>query len=62
MPPAVQLAMEYCVDGLADAIAPLLPEPPPSTRSQASGVSCQWSVVSCEDHDSHHSLQLTTDH
>ena len=34
MPPAVQLALEYCVDGLADAIAPLLPEPPPSTRSQ----------------------------
>jgi hypothetical protein len=34
MPAAVQLAMEYCVDGLADAIAPLLPEPPASTRSQ----------------------------
>jgi hypothetical protein len=32
--PAVRLAMEYCVDGLADAIAPLLPPPPPSTRSQ----------------------------
>jgi hypothetical protein len=34
MRPSVQLAMEYCVDGLADAIAPLLPEPPASTRSQ----------------------------
>lgn len=34
MAPSVQLAMEYCVDGLADAIAPLLPEPPASTRSQ----------------------------
>jgi hypothetical protein len=33
--PAVRLAMEYCVDGLTDAIAPLLPEPPASTRSQA---------------------------
>jgi hypothetical protein len=31
---AAKLAMEYCVDGLADAIAPLLPEPPASTRSQ----------------------------
>jgi hypothetical protein len=34
MTSSVQLAMEYCVDGLADAIAPLLPEPPASTRSQ----------------------------
>jgi hypothetical protein len=34
MPPTALLALEYCVDGLADAIAPLLPEPPPSTRSQ----------------------------
>ena len=34
MPPAAMLAMEYCVDGLADAIAPLLPLPPASTRSQ----------------------------
>jgi hypothetical protein len=30
-----KMALEYCVDGLADAIAPLLPEPPASTRSQA---------------------------
>ena len=30
----ISLAMEYCVDGLADAIAPLLPMPPASTRSQ----------------------------
>ena len=35
MPPSVLLALEYVVDGLADAIAPLLPEPPASTRSQA---------------------------
>jgi hypothetical protein len=35
IPPAIRLAMETCVDGLADAIAPLLPEPPASTRSQA---------------------------
>jgi hypothetical protein len=35
LPAAALLAIEYCVDGLADAIAPLLPEPPPSTRSQA---------------------------
>jgi hypothetical protein len=35
LPPAAKLAMEYCVDGLADAIAPLLPEPPASTRSQS---------------------------
>ena len=34
MPPAAMLALEYCVDGLADAIAPLLPLPPVSTRSQ----------------------------
>ena len=34
LPPAANLAMEYCVDGLADAIAPLLPLPPASTRSQ----------------------------
>ena len=34
MTQSVQLAMEYCVDGLADAIAPLLPEPPASTKSQ----------------------------
>jgi hypothetical protein len=34
MPPAAKLTMEYCVDGLADAIAPLLPMPPASTRSQ----------------------------
>jgi hypothetical protein len=34
LPPAAKLAMEYCVDGLADAIAPLLPLPPASTRSQ----------------------------
>jgi hypothetical protein len=27
-------AIEYCVDGLADAIAPLLPLPPADTRSQ----------------------------
>ena len=33
-PPAAKLAMEYCVDGLADAIAPLLPMPPASTKSQ----------------------------
>jgi hypothetical protein len=33
-PPAARLAMEYCVDGLADAVAPLLPLPPASTRSQ----------------------------
>ena len=32
--PAVRHAIEYCVDGLADAIAPLLPDPPASTRSQ----------------------------
>jgi hypothetical protein len=32
--PAIRMAMEYCVDGLADAIAPLVPEPPASTRSQ----------------------------
>ncbi len=35
LPPAANLAMEYCVDGLADAIAPLLPLPPASTRSQS---------------------------
>jgi hypothetical protein len=35
MRPSVLLALEYAVDGLADAIAPLLPEPPPSTRSQS---------------------------
>ncbi len=35
MSPAVKLSMEYAVDGLADAIAPLLPAPPASTRSQA---------------------------
>jgi hypothetical protein len=34
MTPEVTLAMEYGVDGLADAIAPLLPLPPASTRSQ----------------------------
>ena len=34
MPPAAKLAMEYCVDGLADAVAPLLPLPPASTKSQ----------------------------
>jgi hypothetical protein len=34
MPPAARLAMEYCVDGLADAVAPLLPLPPARTRSQ----------------------------
>jgi hypothetical protein len=34
MTAAARIAMEYCVDGLADAIAPLLPEPPASTRSQ----------------------------
>jgi hypothetical protein len=27
-------AIEYCVDGLADAIAPLLPLPPANTRSK----------------------------
>lgn len=31
---AEKLMMEYFVDGLADAIAPLLPMPPTSTRSQ----------------------------
>jgi hypothetical protein len=35
LPPAALLAMEYGVDGLADAIAPLLPLPPASTRSQS---------------------------
>jgi hypothetical protein len=35
LPPAAKIAMEYCVDGLADAIAPLLPLPPASTRSQS---------------------------
>jgi hypothetical protein len=33
-PPSVRLALEYTVDGLADAISPLLPLPPASTRSQ----------------------------
>ncbi len=32
--PEWTLAMEYGVDGLADAIAPLLPLPPAATRSQ----------------------------
>jgi hypothetical protein len=32
--PEWTIAMEYGVDGLADAIAPLLPLPPASTRSQ----------------------------
>jgi hypothetical protein len=32
--PELNIAMEHCVDGLADAIAPLLPLPPASTRSQ----------------------------
>lgn len=31
---SVRQTMEYMVDGLADAIAPLLPLPPASTRSQ----------------------------
>ena len=31
---AEKLTMEYFVDGLADAIAPLLPMPPVSTKSQ----------------------------
>jgi hypothetical protein len=31
---AEKLSMEYFVDGLADAIAPLLPMPPTSTKSQ----------------------------
>jgi hypothetical protein len=30
-----KMAIEYAVDGLADAIAPLLPLPPPGTRSQS---------------------------
>ncbi len=34
MTAGMRLVMEYCVDGLADAIAPLLPMPPASTRSQ----------------------------
>ena len=34
MPPAAKLAMEYCVDGLADAIAPLLTAAAGRTRSQ----------------------------
>jgi hypothetical protein len=32
---AEKLAMEYFVDGMADAIAPLLPMPPASTKSQS---------------------------
>jgi hypothetical protein len=35
IPAAAMLAIEYAVDGLADVIAPLVPEPPSSTRSQA---------------------------
>jgi hypothetical protein len=31
---AEKLTMEYFVDGMADAIAPLLPMPPASTKSQ----------------------------
>jgi hypothetical protein len=31
---AEKLSMEYFVDGMADAIAPLLPMPPASTKSQ----------------------------
>jgi hypothetical protein len=34
MTQAYKMAIEYAVDGLADAIAPLLPVPPSSTRSQ----------------------------
>jgi hypothetical protein len=34
LPPAALMAMEYAIDGVADAIAPLLPLPPASTRSQ----------------------------
>jgi hypothetical protein len=34
MTPGYKMAIEYAVDGLADAIAPLLPEPPSATRSQ----------------------------
>jgi hypothetical protein len=29
-----RLAIEYCVDGLADAVAPLLPLPPARTRKE----------------------------
>ena len=35
MSPEMKLTLEYTVDGLADAIAPLLPMPPASTRSQS---------------------------
>jgi hypothetical protein len=34
LPPAALMAMEYGIDGVADAIAPLLPLPPAATRSQ----------------------------
>ena len=34
MTTGVKMALEYCVDGLADAVAPLLPLPPASTKSQ----------------------------